>query len=74
MIINCAIIWWIWAKKYRSIILNLLVILCYFLFCSVNIVYVTKDGKKHPVKGKIGDNALYLAHRYGIEMEGMYML
>ncbi|KAI8433823.1 hypothetical protein MSG28_015787 [Choristoneura fumiferana] len=36
----------------------------------VNIVYVTKDGKKHPVKGKVGDNALYLAHRYGIEMEG----
>ncbi|XP_048000020.1 adrenodoxin-like protein 1, mitochondrial [Leguminivora glycinivorella] len=36
----------------------------------VNIVYVTKDGKKHPVRGKVGDNVLYLAHRYGIEMEG----
>ncbi|XP_063543524.1 adrenodoxin-like protein 1, mitochondrial [Cydia strobilella] len=36
----------------------------------VNIVYVTKDGKKHPIRGKVGDNVLYLAHRYGIEMEG----
>lgn len=29
-----------------------------------------KTGKKIPVKGKVGDNVLYLAHRYGIEMEG----
>ncbi|CAF4888447.1 unnamed protein product [Pieris macdunnoughi] len=36
----------------------------------VNIVYVDKDGNKTKVRGKIGDNALYLAHRYGIEMEG----
>lgn len=27
-------------------------------------------GKRIPVKGKVGDNILYLAHRYGIEMEG----
>lgn len=36
----------------------------------VNITFVDKTGNKIPVKGKIGDNVLYLAHRYGIEMEG----
>lgn len=36
----------------------------------VNITYITKDGKEFPVKGKVGDNALYLAHRYEVEMEG----
>lgn len=36
----------------------------------VNITYITKDGVKMPIKGKIGDNALYLAHRYSIDMEG----
>ncbi|CAK1549132.1 unnamed protein product [Leptosia nina] len=36
----------------------------------VNIVYVDKEGKKTKVRGKVGDNVLYLAHRYGIEMEG----
>ncbi|XP_014219606.1 adrenodoxin-like protein, mitochondrial [Copidosoma floridanum] len=36
----------------------------------VNVVYIDKNGKKIPVKGKIGDNVLYLAHRYNIEMEG----
>ncbi|XP_055844093.1 adrenodoxin-like protein 1, mitochondrial [Episyrphus balteatus] len=36
----------------------------------VNITYVDKDGKRTKVKGKIGDNIMYLAHRYGVEMEG----
>lgn len=36
----------------------------------VNISYVNKDGEKTYVRGKVGDNALYLAHRYGIDMEG----
>ncbi|XP_069363428.1 adrenodoxin-like protein 1, mitochondrial [Maniola hyperantus] len=36
----------------------------------VNIVYIDKDGKKTKVRGKVGDNVLYLAHRYEIEMEG----
>lgn len=36
----------------------------------VNITYITKDGKRIAVKGKIGDNALYLAHRHNIDMEG----
>ncbi|KAK6632173.1 Adrenodoxin, mitochondrial [Polyplax serrata] len=36
----------------------------------VNITYVDKDGKETQVKGKIGDNVMYLAHRHNIEMEG----
>lgn len=36
----------------------------------VNVVFVDRDGERHEIKGKVGDNALYLAHRYGIEMEG----
>lgn len=33
-------------------------------------MYIDKDGNKTNVRGKVGDNALYLAHRYGVEMEG----
>ncbi|XP_014091355.1 adrenodoxin-like protein 1, mitochondrial [Bactrocera oleae] len=36
----------------------------------VRVTYIDKDGKRTEVKGKVGDNVLYLAHRYGIEMEG----
>uniref|UniRef100_A0A2M4APU1 Putative ferredoxin n=1 Tax=Anopheles triannulatus TaxID=58253 RepID=A0A2M4APU1_9DIPT len=36
----------------------------------VNVTYIDKDGKETAVRGKVGDNALYLAHRYGVEMEG----
>ena len=36
----------------------------------VNVVFVDRDGERHEVKGKVGDNVLYLAHRHGIEMEG----
>lgn len=39
-------------------------------YCSVNITYIDKDGKRTNVKGKVGDNVLYLAHRFGVEMEG----
>ncbi len=37
---------------------------------SVNITYILKDGKKVHVKGKVGDNAMYLAHRHNIPLEG----
>ena len=43
-------------------------LLCYLL--RVNITYVDRDGERHEVTGKVGDNVLYLAHRYGIELEG----
>ncbi|KAB7497109.1 Adrenodoxin-like protein, mitochondrial [Armadillidium nasatum] len=36
----------------------------------VNVKYVDRDGNEIPIKGKIGDNVLYLAHRYEIELEG----
>ncbi|KXJ76825.1 adrenodoxin-like protein 1, mitochondrial [Aedes albopictus] len=36
----------------------------------VNITYIDKTGKRMPVRGKVGDNVLYLAHRFGVEMEG----
>ncbi|XP_025081257.1 adrenodoxin-like protein, mitochondrial [Pomacea canaliculata] len=36
----------------------------------VNITYIDKNGNATPVRGKIGDNVMYLAHRYGIEIEG----
>ena len=38
--------------------------------CSVNVTYIDRDGNRIEVKGKVGDNLLYLAHRHGIEMEG----
>ena len=41
-----------------------------FLFYRVNIIYIGKNGKRYPIRGKIGDNVMYLAHRHGIEMEG----
>jgi len=36
----------------------------------VNIKFIDRTGNKHPVRGKIGDNVLYLAHRYKIPLEG----
>lgn len=36
----------------------------------VNVTFITKDGKRIPIRGKIGDNLLYLGHRYGVEIEG----
>ena len=29
----------------------------------VNITYVTRDGTKRKIRGKVGDNVMYLAHR-----------
>lgn len=36
----------------------------------VNVIFIDKCGKRIPIRGKVGDNALYLAHRYEVEMEG----
>ncbi|KAG0722838.1 Adrenodoxin-like protein, mitochondrial [Chionoecetes opilio] len=36
----------------------------------VNITYVDRNDNKIQVRGKIGDNVMYLAHRYNIELEG----
>ncbi|KAG7281634.1 hypothetical protein CRUP_019146 [Coryphaenoides rupestris] len=36
----------------------------------VNVVYVDRSGQRIPVRAKVGDNVLYLAHKNGIELEG----
>ncbi|KAG9277498.1 ferredoxin-2, mitochondrial [Astyanax mexicanus] len=36
----------------------------------VNVVFIDRSGQKIPVKGKVGDNVLYLAQRQGIDLEG----
>ncbi|KAI6224858.1 Adrenodoxin-like protein, mitochondrial [Aphelenchoides besseyi] len=36
----------------------------------VNLTYVNRDDEKLRISGKIGDNVMYLAHRYDIEIEG----
>ncbi|EDQ90392.1 uncharacterized protein MONBRDRAFT_16202, partial [Monosiga brevicollis MX1] len=36
----------------------------------VNFTFVKRDGERVPIRGKVGDNVLYLAHRYNIELEG----
>ena len=50
-----------WSEKAANFLLN---------GCRVNITYIKKNGEVIPVRGKVGDNILYLAHRYDIEMEG----
>ena len=42
-------------------------------FCfSVNVVFIDKEGKRHPIRGKVGDNILFLARRHGIGLEGIH--
>jgi len=36
----------------------------------VNVTFVDKTGNRIPIRAKVGDNLLYLAHRHGIELEG----
>lgn len=36
----------------------------------VTVTFVDKAGERISVRAKVGDNVLYLAHRYGIELEG----
>ncbi|XP_006825612.1 adrenodoxin-like protein 1, mitochondrial [Saccoglossus kowalevskii] len=36
----------------------------------VNITYIDRSNKRINVKGKVGDNVMYLAHRHNIEIEG----
>ncbi|XP_033828341.1 ferredoxin-2, mitochondrial [Periophthalmus magnuspinnatus] len=37
---------------------------------EVNVVYVDRSGQRIPVKAKVGDNVLYLAHKNGVDLEG----
>ena len=33
-------------------------------------MYIDRQGKRHNIRTKVGDNVMYLAHRYNIELEG----
>ena len=37
---------------------------------TVNVTYIDRNGTRIPVKAKVGDNVLYLAHRHNIDLEG----
>uniref|UniRef100_A0A3B4YLU6 Ferredoxin-2, mitochondrial n=1 Tax=Seriola lalandi dorsalis TaxID=1841481 RepID=A0A3B4YLU6_SERLL len=45
-------------------------LLAFYCESVVNVVYVDRSGQRIPVKAKVGDNAMYLAHRHGIDLEG----
>ncbi|XP_032939662.1 ferredoxin-2, mitochondrial [Catharus ustulatus] len=36
----------------------------------VNVVFVDREGRRVPVRGRVGDNVLSLAQRHGLELEG----
>ncbi|KAM4754580.1 LOW QUALITY PROTEIN: ferredoxin-2, mitochondrial [Cyanocitta cristata] len=36
----------------------------------VNVVFVDREGRQVPVRGRVGDNVLHLAQRHGLELEG----
>ena len=40
--------------------------------CRVNVIFIDKQGNKHNIQGKVGDNVLHLAHKHGIELEGLF--
>lgn len=37
---------------------------------AVNVTYIDRENVKHHVRARVGDNALYLAHRHNIDLEG----
>ena len=37
---------------------------------TVRVIFISKDGTEKEVMGKVGERAMYLAHRKGIDMEG----
>ncbi|CAG2181024.1 unnamed protein product [Oppiella nova] len=37
---------------------------------DVDVIYVSKTGERTAVKGRVGQNAMYLAHDSGVEIEG----
>jgi len=63
-VIKCKFLWLF------NLILRIINNNCIGHFSRVNVTFIDKNGKKFAIRGKVGDNVLYLAHRYGIEMEG----
>lgn len=39
----------------------------------VNVVYIDRSGQRIPIKAKVGDNVLYLAHKHGVDLEGEHL-
>ena len=37
---------------------------------TVRVVFIEKNGDKKEVLGRVGERAMYLAHRKGVDMEG----
>lgn len=37
---------------------------------TVNISYVDRDGERHTIKGKAGDNVMYLGQKHDLDVEG----
>ena len=37
---------------------------------TVRVIYIDRDGKHHNIKGKVGDNVMYLAQKHDIDVEG----
>ncbi|KAG2470686.1 FDX2 protein, partial [Polypterus senegalus] len=37
---------------------------------QINVVFVDRSGQRIPVKAKVGDNVLHVAHKHGIDLEG----
>ncbi|XP_068108311.1 ferredoxin-2, mitochondrial isoform X2 [Hyperolius riggenbachi] len=37
---------------------------------TVEVVFIDREGKRIPARGKVGESVLFLAHRYNIELEG----
>lgn len=33
-------------------------------------MYIDRSGQRIPIKAKVGDNVLYLAHKHEIDLEG----
>lgn len=44
-----------------------------WLLFRVNVVYIDRSGQRIPVKAKVGDNVLFLAHKHGIDLEGEHL-
>uniref|UniRef100_A0A803JGC9 Adrenodoxin-like protein n=1 Tax=Xenopus tropicalis TaxID=8364 RepID=A0A803JGC9_XENTR len=41
---------------------------------TVDVVFVDRSGQRVPVKGKVGESVLCLAHKCNIDLEGMYLM
>jgi len=55
-------------------ILNLKDVFPFVLLYRVNVIFTEKDGKSYTIRGKVGDNILYLGKRFDVPVEGITLL